>query len=177
MRLFFLSVFVTALTSSGAFAETGNITKKMIDEKYAQLEKALNSRDSYQETIKVLHSHISDDATFRLTVTNPTLAESSKSPVMEMNKQDYINTYIQGTHYVADYQMDIATSGFQYDPDRNKAFTLDIMTERGTMPNELNEGKPFVSRTTCRTAHELREGQLVATASECHTDISFEEEI
>ena len=34
-----------------------------------------------------------------------------------------------------------------------------------------------VSRTTCRTAHELREGNLVATASECHTDISFEEEI
>lgn len=177
MRVFLLSLVITVLTASGALAETGDITKKMIDEKYAQLEKALNSRNDYGPAIKFLHDNISEDARFRVTVTNPTVAQSGKSPVMELTKQDYINTYIQGTHHVADYEMDITTAGFQYDPGRSQAFTLDIMTERGTMPNELNDGKPFVSRTTCRTAHELREGSLVATASECHTDISFEEEI
>ncbi len=176
MRLFLVSVFVTVLTASPAFAGTP-ITKDMIDAKYAQLEKALNSRSNYNEAIKVMHEQISDDAKFRLTVTNPTLEEKGKSPVMEMNKQDYINTYIQGTHAVADYKIDIAASQFQYDPSRKTAFTLDILTEYGTMPSELNSGKAFISRTTCRTSHELRKGSLVATASECHTDISFEEEI
>jgi len=177
MRLIILGIFLTIATSAAAFADTPDITEKMIKEKYAALETALNSRADYQKAIKALHEHISDDAKFRLTVTNPTLSETGKTPVMEMSKEDYINTYIQGSHYVTDYEMDIQTAKFEYDPQQHKAFTLDIMTERGTMPSELNSGKPFISRTTCRTAHELREGNLVATASECHTDVSFEEEI
>lgn len=179
MRVFFFAFLAVTLLSGGAFAKSGTkITEKMITDKYAALEKALNDRDSYTKAIRLMHEQISDDATFRLTVTNPDSDNSGKSPVMEMNKQDYINTYIQGSHFIADYHMAIQSFGFEYDPATDEAETVDVMTESGMMPTQFNDkGKPFVSRTTCHTRHAMRQGSLVATGSECHTDITFEEEI
>lgn len=175
-RLAFFSLILTIGTTTAAFAKSAAITEKMIADKYEKLEKALNDRSDAMAMIRTLHEHISDDARFRLTVTNP-MAQSGKSPVMEMNKQDYINTYIQGTHYVADYGIDIKTKRFEYNKEDGKAYTFDVMTERGRMMSDLNDGKTFISRTSCRTMHELEGGHPVAKASECHTDISFEEDI
>ncbi len=177
LRVIALGLFILVATSTSSFAEQRNITKDMVADKYTKLEKLLNDRSSYTEKIKFLHNHISEDALFRLTVTNPTAAQSGKSPVMEMNKQDYINTYIQGPRFVDNYQMDIKTTGFEYNREKHHAFSLDVITESGTMMSKMNDGKAFVSRTTCRTRHEMQQNTLVATASECHTAISFEEHV
>ena len=176
-RILFLTLLLIIIAVQGAFAGTGTITKDMVTDKYAQLENALNNHDDAMETIQILHNYISDDALFRLSVTNPAVSKSEKSPILEMNKQDYINTYIQGAHTVSGYNMNIETQRFEYDQKTRQAYTLDVMTERGIMMSNLNDGKPFISKTICRTQHEMQQGKLVATAGECHTDISFEEDI
>lgn len=175
--LFCLSLFVFSVcfTVSSAYAET--ITSKMVEEKYSQLKDILNDRQNFDKAALFLHQHISEDASFQFTINNPIVSKNDTSPVLTMNKEDYINSYLQGPSFVHDYSFDIKTKGFSFDQNKNEAFTLDIMTERGVMPSELNSGKQFISQTICRTKHELKDNRLVATASECHTDISFEESI
>lgn len=175
-RSFILTIFILSVTAQPGHAKE-IITEEMVQAKYATLEKVLNDRSDYMTTIRFLHDHISDDASFSLTVTNTTDRQTAKSPIMEMNKEDYINSFLQGPRFIAHYEMEIETAGFVYDDKKNVAFTLDIMTERGQMKSELNDGKPFISRTVCRTQHALQNDTIVATASECHTDISFEEDV
>ncbi len=172
-----LALALIMITATPAPAGTQNITRDMVARNYERLEQALNNRGAFQDMVKALHEHIGDDARFKVTVSNP-VSGGQKSPVMELSKQDYINTYIQGTHYVVDYSVELETAAFQYDPQTDQAYTMDVMIERGTMMTQrFDSGKPFISRTTCRTKHELQGEKLVATAGECHTAISFEESI
>lgn len=172
----FTVLFTLIVMTAPAGAQSNRITKDMITAQYQALEQALNNSSDTMGKIQTLHAQISDDAQFKMTVTNPDIGKA-KSPVMEMNKQDYINTYIQGTHFITDYEVDIRNVSFEPGDNANEAYTTDLMIERGKMLNALNDGKPFVSRTTCRTRHEMRDGTLVAAGSACHTDISYEEEI
>ena len=177
LRVLCLSVFLILVQVNAVMADSGVITQDMVQNKYQNMEKVLNNRSDYAQVVNFLHQHISEDAQFRLTVTNPTAPGADKSPVMEMDKKDYINSYLQGPQFIEDYSLQIETSGFEYNQQNGRATTLDIMTERGVMMSDLNDGKPFVSRTLCRTQHGLVESKVVSLASECHTDISFEEEI
>ncbi len=175
LRMLIALALVITVSSQPAGAK--GITEDMIAAQYDKMEKVLNNREDALGTIEYLHAHISDDASFKLTVTAPNAPGASSSPTIEMDKTDYINTYIQGTHFIDNYAVAIRTLQFEPGKDENEAYTVDVMTERGMMLNELNDGKPFVSRTTCRTRHEIQNGRLLATDGECHTDISYEEEI
>jgi len=176
----FLTVMVfgmaQAVSIAPTMAQSDVITEDMVAQKYSQLEKVLNNRADYMSAVKFLHTHISDDAKIRVTVSNPVANNAAKSPAMEMSKEAYINTYLQGTQFVEGYQMDIEMAGFEYDPQSQSAATLEIMTERGEVKG-LNESKAFVSKTMCRTEHKLQGDAVVAMASQCHTDISFEENV
>lgn len=171
--LIFAILTAAALPSLPAAAGDAVVTEDMIRAEYDRMEAVLNDRGDAMKTIRFLHDRISDDAVFRLTVTNRTAQQEADRPALELNKQDYINTYVQGATFIADYQVEIQTVSFEYGQDQSEAYTKDIMTERGTMAGN----RPFVSNTTCRTRHEIRDGKLVETAGECHTDISFEESI
>jgi hypothetical protein len=178
-KFFLLCISITALISFfvSPSAHADSITSKMVEEKYSQLKDILNDRQNFEKAALFLHQHISEDASFQFTVSNPVVSKNDTSPVLTMNKEDYINSYLQGPSFVHDYSFDIEAKGFKYDQGKKEAFTLDVMTERGIMPSELNTGKQFISQTICRTKHQLNNDKLVATASECHTEISFEESI
>lgn len=178
LRIFsaLLLALIIMVLIAPAHAGTAPVTEQTIGAQYDRLVKALNDRENPHQTVRTLHEHFSDDAEFRLTVSSAG-TQGGKSPVMKMDKQAYINTYIQGTHYISDYRVEIRTLRFEPGENPAEAYTLDLITERGLMPNAFNEGKPFISRTTCRNRHELRADRLVTTAGSCHTDISFEEDI
>lgn len=180
-KSFFTSLILLLSVTPCAFAgkQSDTITAEMVAEKYSKLEKLLNEHAEYEKLIHFLHDHISEDAVFRVTVTNPAMPQPADEQLLELGKSDYINSYIQGTHYIDRYEMNINTIDFKHTTDG--AISLEVMTERGLMADPANpspaRGRPFISRTTCRTHHKIEDKKLIATASECHTDVSFEEEI
>ena len=182
MRYFTITIAITiigVLSFVAASHATGNkaaILQSLIEEKNKTIETLLNDKARKTEAAQFLHDHISDNATFTLSVLNPAIANTKQS--FEMNKVDYINTYIQGTNFIDNYSMRIDTVKMQATENEQKAYSVEIMTERGTMidPRTAEKGHDFVSTTTCRTLNTLMNGQTVMTeGSECHTDVRFEE--
>ncbi len=161
-----------------AHASEAKITE-LISEKNLEMKQALNQEKRTLAAIKYLHKHISDDARFRMTVNNPVLP-IDPSQTFEMNKETYINTYIQGTNLIDAYEFDIDTVKVSINKGTNEAVTEDILVERGIMLNPYNltaPGKHFVSRTRCTTHQEVVEDALVSKGGACHTEVSFEEEV
>ncbi len=178
MKRLLATVFLLAISFTPAQAKEEQITD-LIAQKNLEMKKVLNQDKRTLSAINYLHKHISDDARFRLTVNNPVLPIDSKQ-TFEMNKEAYINTYIQGTNYIDDYEFDIDTVSVKMDLESAEAITEDILVERGEMLNPYNleaPGKQFVSRTRCTTRHKVIDGELVSKGGSCHTDVSFEEEI
>lgn len=169
----FTSLMTTAYGAGSQFADM----ERMIKAKNSKIETLLNDRTHKAEAARFLHNHISEDATFTLSVYNPVLP--SKEQSFEMSKTDYINTYIQGTNFVQNYNVNIDTVKFEPSKgDPNKTYSTEIMTERGTAmdPRTAKKGRDFVSRTVCRTLNSLQDdGTVISEGSQCHTEISFEE--
>jgi hypothetical protein len=179
-RLFAFAVFLSILGfSAQSFASDELETKALIAQKNLEMKQILNQDKRTLAAINYLHKHISEDARFRLTVNNPVLP-IDPGQTFEVNKETYINTYIQGTNFIDQYQFDIKTVSVEIDPATNEAVTEDILTESGVMLNPYNlnaPGKPFVSRTRCKTVQAVVEGALVSKGGACHTEVSFEEEV
>ncbi len=182
MRYFIVTIFAMTIFVFAATAQaTGNkaaMLQDLIKAKNATIETLLNDKARKIEAAQFLHDHISNDATFTLSVNNPALADKKQS--FEMNKADYINTYIQGTNFVDNYAVHINTVKMQAADSAEKAYSVEIMTERGTMidPATAEKGRDFVSTTTCRTLNSLSDDNtVISEGSECHTEISFEESV
>jgi hypothetical protein len=173
--LLVLTVFMIPAHASRA------ITRDMVAAQNDAMAQALNQREDRAQAMRFLHEAISADAQFHLTVVNPTLPAANQGQAFTMNKEDYINSYIQGTNYIADYKMEIQTIGFTFDAQSGEATSVEILTERGTAldPHTLaaDSGKPFVSTTTCKTRHSLDGEKLVSKSSDCRTEVSFEASI
>lgn len=171
-------IFLTTATSAFAADNKSVVLQKLIKAKNQKIEFLLNDKSTKQQAAAYLHEHISDKAVFTLSVLNPELAAGKQS--FEMDKTGYINTYIQGTNFIDNYSVDIKTVNMQPTEDENKAYSMEIMTERGTMidPVTAGRGKDFISQTTCRTLHSLENSEkVVAEGSECHTEVSYEENV
>lgn len=156
------------------------ITEQMVAAKNAELAKLLNDRQNTNGSTQYMHDHISDTAKFELSVNNPAMPQSAGDQSFQMNKQDYINSYIQGPVYISDYTIAIKTAAFAYDEATGQAQSKDVITERGTMRSprpDLKDGKDMVSTTTCTTTHALKDGKLATTGAKCHTEVSFEESV
>lgn len=176
---FFTLFLLTAIITSAHAARP--ITKDMIAAQNDAMAQALNQRKDLMQAMRFLHEAISADAKFHLTVVNPTLPAANQGQAFEMNKEDYINSYIQGTKFISGYEMNIQTIGFKYDPQSGEATSVEILTERGTAldPRTLKaeSGKPFVSTTTCTMRHALDGDKPVTKSGDCRTEVSFEASI
>jgi hypothetical protein len=165
------------LTGRLAFAEIA--IEDLVIRKNAEMERVLNAGNHNKlDAIRFLHRHISDDARFALTVNNPAMRGHNPAATVEMDKEAYINTFVQGTNYIDNYSVSIKTLLTEPAPGGAEALADEILTERGTMmnPNNLSApGQQFVSRTRCRTRHALENGALVTRGGACHTDVVFEE--
>ncbi|NCC21151.1 MAG: hypothetical protein EOM26_01665 [Alphaproteobacteria bacterium] len=174
-----LTAFLVLLTSLPARADDARM-EAMVAEKNAEMEVILNKEGQKLAAIRFLHRHISDDAQFKLTVNNPAMPTASADRTIEMDKESYINTFIQGTNYIDRYQFSIDTLDTKPLPGGAEAITEEILTERGVMLNPLNlnaPGRNFVSRTRCQTRHAVENGELISRGGECHTEVAFEEVI
>lgn len=162
-----------------AFSETLSITPSLIAENNSEMETVLNQNGKVLSTIRYLYNHISNDAVFMVSVNNPSLSIPSDQ-VFEMNKESYINTYIQGVNFIDQYSFHIETLGIEISSDSKEAATEELLTERGVMVNPYNPdspGRKFVSSTRCTTLHAIVDGELVSKGGSCHTDVAFEEDI
>ena len=184
MRTFsrvFLLGLIAAFTVFAAPAHAADaITEAMVVEKNEALTRLLNDRKNPSGITHYMHEHISDNARFVMTVSNPVMPQIGKDQNFELSKQDYINSYIQGPAFITGYNVAIETRDFRFDAATGEAYSTDVIIERGTIASprpDANSGKDMVSRTTCKTAHRLDGGKLKSAGGQCHTDVSFEEAI
>ena len=171
-------VFISAPVSA---AQQAPITQDMVTQKYNTLATLLSNRGAIKKAIRFMHNHIGENARFNVTVNNPLIQGNAMDQAMTLDKVRYINSYIQGTNFIDNYEMDIQTIEFVYDPSSQAAYSKEIITERGLARDPMSlyqdNGRAFVSRTVCSTRHEMKQGFVVSTGSQCHTDVSYEEAI
>lgn len=172
------AVMLTALVSltiqSHAKPATDGIL--LITEKHQEMSDLLTNRSAMQDTVAFLHEHISETAVFNMSMSNETLPEGAPQQNIQMSKTDYINSFIQGAHFVDDYKVSIKTVDVQVSNDPTIAISKEVMTEEGVSLNPYNlreEGKPFVSTTSCTTTHKIDGDKAIALKAECHTNTSF----
>jgi hypothetical protein len=177
MKSLVLTLFILVSFVSQAFAESNQITPVMLEKRNLQLEKVLNNREDFSSAIQTLHNFIDEKARFSITVRDLSAGQAESNIGMNLGKQEYINSYIHGTWPVQGYRIDIQSSNFQYDPALKRAYSKDIMTERGTLFGSHFQDRPFISRTICHSYYELEQGIPVLVSGKCHTDISYEENI
>lgn len=179
---FIFTICLFALLTVSTPAEAGqSITKDMVTSKYQKMEALLNDRSQIVRAIRFMHNHIGENARFDMTVNNPLITGAVENQAMTIDKSGYINSYVQGGNFVDQYQLDIQTVAFEFNEAANAAFSKEIYIERGVAKDPMQlfqgPGRAFVSRTTCQTRHEMKNGVLMSTGSRCHTDVSFEEDI
>jgi hypothetical protein len=148
----------------------------LITEKNQTMSALLENRARMQETIAFMHEHISENAVFEMSMSNETMPKDAQGQNIQMSKADYINSFIQGAHFVDHYKVSIKTIDVQLSNDNKTAVSKEIMTEEGVSlnPNNLQEeGKPFISTTSCTTLHQLDGEKAISLKAQCHTDTSF----
>lgn len=148
----------------------------LITEKNQTMSALLENRSEMQETIAFMHEHISENAVFEMSMSNETMPADMQGQNIKMDKADYINSFIQGTHFVDQYKVSIKTVDVQPSKDNKTAISKEIMIEEGLILNPRNlqeEGKPFISTTSCTTLHQLDGEKAISVKAQCHTDTSF----
>lgn len=149
----------------------------MIEGKFQTMATLMNDRQATQDAAAFFDSYVSPDAVFEMTADNPTIEQDIE---LTFGKNDYINSYIMGTNFVEDYQMDIKTVSVEISDDGKEAVSKEVITEQGvsTNPMEQNsQGQFFVSTTTCETHHALEGNKPVSTGGKCHTTTSLQDAI
>lgn len=172
--IFTIAIIFGSTLQTNANPAPDSIT--LITEKNQTMSSLLENRTNMQETIAFMHEHISENAVFDMSMSNETLPSDMPSQNIQMSKSDYINSFIQGTHFVDDYKVTIKTIDVQLANDNKTAISKEIMTEEGVSLNPLNlkeEGKPFISTTSCTTLHKLDGEKAISVKAQCHTDTSF----
>lgn len=163
-------VFILS-TSFIAQASQQRITDRLILEKNQQMQSLLQQRDP-RKTIDFLHSHISEEAVFQISFENSTMAKSVAQQSFQMDKKGYINSFIQGLHYVDQYNVKIDTKNIQISKNGKTATVEETIIEEGVMldPNNiLGAGIPFISKTSCKMIYGLNNGIVQSDKAECHT--------
>lgn len=163
-------VFILS-TSFIAKASQQKITDQLILEKNQQMQSLLQQRDP-RKTIDFLHSHISEEAVFQVSFENTTMPKAQAQQRFQMDKTSYINSFIQGLHYVDQYNVKINTQNIQISQNGKTAVVEETIVEEGVMldPNNLlGAGMPFISRTSCKMIYGLRNGVVQSDKAECHT--------
>ena len=164
-------VFILTIPLMANARQTG-ITSNLIIEKNEKMQDLLKQRDPRQ-TMAFLHSHISHDATFNITVQNSSMPAEIQSNNLEMDKTDYINSFIKGLHYVDNYNINIETKNINIAENGQTAIAEEITIEEGVMLNPhnlLDSGIPFLSKTTCQTVYTLNDGIIQSDKASCHTE-------
>lgn len=154
-----------------AKASHGGITRDLIINKNEQMQILLNKRDPHK-TIDFLHSHVSESAIFQISFQNTSMPPNTQKQHMEMDKTDYINSFIQGLNYVDHYGIKIETKNIQIAANGKTAIAEETIIEEGIMldPNNLlDSGIPFLSKTTCKVLYGLDSGIVQSNKARCHT--------
>lgn len=174
MARFIAIVILLSMSTISPIAEASQqkITDKLILEKNQQMASLLKARDAYK-TISFLHSHISEDATFQISFQNTSMPAEHQKNSMLMDKEAYINSFIQGLHYVDKYDIDIETADIEITEDGESATAKEVIVEEGVMLNPqdpLETGIPFLSTTTCHISYGLKDGLVQSEKARCHTE-------
>ena len=169
-----LSLLTALLFAAPAHAEEVKITNQLIQAQNNEMEEVLTTRDP-KKTINFLHSHIDDAAIYQIQVNNPYLPNNKQHHEMNMNKEAYIKTFIDGLHYVDSYDVEITTENIEISSNGQAALAKQVMTEEGVMlnPHNLSDtGIPFVSKTTCQIYYTINEGHIQSNKAKCSTQTS-----
>jgi len=166
------TLLFTCLYTSPSQAD---ITKD-VQGSFQRIEHALNDRNDPLKKVNVLHDSIVEDAIFKVTVKNPVLTPAQNATELQLNKEEYINSFLIGARYVKDYNVNIDLKSVNHNADKHIVSNV-AFEETGSVldPRNLgNNGKPFISKTICTFNHA---SDLKISSSSCKTDVSFEQQI
>ena len=169
MKQLLLSLLVVMSISgiSHAQEDTDVISHMLIVEKNQEMERLLQKRDP-KETIDFLHAHVKEDAVFNIELDNPTFTKETGQKSVKIDKTAYINSFIQGLHYVDDYKVKIDTKNIKISDNKKSAVVTETMTEDGVITHEKTR-IPFNSQTTCTTTYSMNEGVITSDTASCKT--------
>jgi len=171
IRALIIALVFILSTSFIAKASQHKITNQLIIAKNKQMQSLLQQRDP-RKTIDFLHSHVSEQAIFQVSFENTTMPTGNTQQQFQMDKASYINSFIQGLHYVDQYNVQIDTKNIQISQNGKTAIVEEIIIEEGVMldPNNvLGSGMPFISKTSCKMVYGLNKGVVQSDKAECHT--------
>lgn len=181
-RLFlvcFVLAILATLSSNSFQARGASADLEALRGVYQRWESVMNApRTERLQALTYMHNIIADNAQFVVKVSNPAFKTADVNN-LKLGKQDYINSFVQGTNFVDDYHVAFQTLDMQED-GRGGAKAQILIIERGVMkdPYALNRpGQAFESRTRCETAHEKTPQGFVLTGGTCASDVSLEESI
>ncbi len=179
--VFLFALFTLYIGFPAQAAQDDIVLASLVEKKYQEMEDVLNNTGKKLSAIRFLHNHISDDATFSMSVDNPTLPHGNPKKKFRINKEQYINSYLDAAGMIDHYNIDIDPVRVDVDQEKSEAVSEEIMTESGLMLNPLNmaaPGKQFTSITKCITHHVLqKDGTLVSKGSDCHTRVNIDTDI
>ena len=142
-------------------------------QRFQALEDALNNRAQPLQKVHILHDQISAQAVFKITVDNPALSPAQNATRFEMDKTDYINSFLLGGRHVADYHASIQVVSIDPDVRSGQMVSTILLEESGAVLDVRYQGKRgrnFLSHTVCRSLHG-RNLQILSSA--CDTAVSY----
>jgi len=149
-----------------------------IKEDLQTMETVLNNKSDVQKLLTFFHTFIDESANFDISVQNPTLPENMQANSFSMNKEQFINSFLQGTQNIQNYSVSVNVEKVVQNQD--KVTSAHTLIERGVVSNPMDPtetGKAFISETKCLSNYDANAKTIAVKDSMCKTTVSFEEEI
>ena len=173
MRFFILPIL--ALLTFIPNAQSASPSGESLKASYKKMEDVLQNRQNPQELINFMHDFISEEASFRVAVQNPTMKDQNSRAEFEISKADYINSFLQGARFIEAYDVEVRDIKV-LDQTDELIWVEHVMIERGVMkdPKSLKKaGQNFTTKTICRSQHAPQSYQILD--SHCATSVQLEQ--
>ena len=181
-RIFYTCLLILLPTVSMAqdafIASLRQDPEQSVRQYYHDMERVLSNRMEYDAVMKFFHQGVNDQASFTMTVDNPSMTSAQQGQSFKMTKQDYINSFLIGSAGVRDYSVSVEPVNIRAIGDEIQS--VSVLKERGYVENPSDFAalpQYFESRTVCHSQHKDNNGTVQLTESECQTTISHESSI
>lgn len=167
-----------AMAQDSVIASLSQSSEQNVRQYYDDMERVLSDRMNYESVMKFFHEGVNDNASFMMSVENPSLSDAQKGQSFKMTKQDYINSFLIGSAGVRDYAVSVEPVQVQRVGDHVQS--VSVLKERGYVENTSDVAalpQYFESSTVCHSRHKENEGSMQLVESACKTTIANESSI
>lgn len=176
IRLLVLFLLLIAFTFAGpaVSATGGNDVQTAIVHYNTQKEKLINGGNFFFDAIDFYHHRITPDAAFNITIHDP--RPSVPTQKMQLNKQEYVNAFLQEGQKLIDYDQSYSIQSIEASQYASMFIATESIVEKAVVPpvsRGQKEPIEFTSNTTCKTLYKVENNVAVNAGSNCETYVYF----